>query len=126
MKKVIQTDTAPKAIGPYSQGVQVNKMVYFSGQIPLDPKTMSLVSDDFAVQALQVFTNLQEVCKAAGGDLNYIIKLTIFLTDLSMFPILNDIMTKFFQEPYPARSTIQVSALPKAAQVEIEAIMALE
>lgn len=123
MKQRIQTELAPKAIGPYSQAIKVANTVYFSGQIPLDPKTMALVSGDIAAQANQVFANLQEVAKAAGGGLEDIVKITIFLTDLTHFPVVNEIMMTFFKEPYLARSTIQVSALPKGAQIEIEAVM---
>lgn len=124
-KNNIQTEHAPKAIGPYSQAIQVGHVVYFSGQIPLDPKTMALVSDDFTEQAVQVLTNLSEVSKAVGGSLDNVVKLTIYLTDLSHFSILNDVMTRFFKPPYPARTTIQVSALPKTAQIEIDAVMVL-
>jgi reactive intermediate/imine deaminase len=123
MKQVIQTDKAPKAIGPYSQAIQVDKTIYLSGQIPLDPKTMSLVSEDFNLQAKQVMENLQAVCIAAGGNLDSIVKLTIYLTDLNHFTVLNEIMQQFFHEPYPARSTIQISALPKNAKIEIDAVV---
>ena len=123
--KKIHTDHAPQAIGPYSQAIQVGNMVYLSGQIPLNPNTMKLVSDDITDQATQVFTNMSEVCKAAGGGLDAIVKLTIYLTDLVHFPIVNEVMIRFFAEPYPARTTIQVSALPKESLVEVEAIMAV-
>lgn len=123
MKQKIHTEQAPRAIGPYSQAMQSGNTVYFSGQIPLDPSTMTIVSEDFAVQAEQVFLNLEQVCKAAQGNLDNIVKLTIYLTDLTYFSVVNDIMTRFFSEPYPARTTIQVPALPKAAQIEIDAIM---
>lgn len=125
MKQKIHTDNAPKAIGPYSQAIKAGNTVYFSGQIPLDPTTMQLVSDDVASQAKQVFTNLKSVAHAAGGDLNAITKLTIYLMDLTHFPIVNEIMQQFFQEPYPARTTIQVAGLPKAALVEVDAIMVI-
>jgi reactive intermediate/imine deaminase len=125
MKHKIHTEQAPQAIGPYSQAIQVGNTIYFSGQIPLDLTTMALVSDDFADQVTQVFNNLQAVSKAAGGSLDAIVKLTIYLTDLTRFSIVNEVMMRFFKEPYPARTTIQVSALPKAAQIEIEAIMAI-
>lgn len=125
MKQVIYSEHAPKAIGPYSQAIQVGNIVYLSGQIPLDPKTMEIVSNDFKIQAKQVFENLRAVCHAAGADLNAIAKLTIYLTDLANFATLNEIMTPFFNAPYPARATIQVSALPKAAQIEIEAVLVL-
>lgn len=125
MKHKIQTENAPQAIGPYSQAIKVSNTVYFSGQIPLDPATMTLVSDDFTAQTVQTLTNLQEVSKAAGGSLDAIVKLTIYLTDLTHFPIVNEMMTRFFKEPFPARATIQVSALPKAAKIEIDAVMVI-
>lgn len=123
MQTIINTELAPKAIGPYSQAIKVNHTVYLSGQIPLDPKTMTLVSDDFKTQAVQVFKNLQAVSRAAGADLNAIVKLTIYLTDLAKFSILNEVMMEFFTEPYPARATIQVAALPKEAQVEVDGVL---
>jgi 2-iminobutanoate/2-iminopropanoate deaminase len=125
MKQIIETEQAPKAIGPYSQAVRVGNVVYMSGQIPLDPASMQIVSDDIARQAEQVFLNLRAVSEAAGGQLDAIVKLTIFLTDLNHFSIVNETMSRFFKTPYPARSTIEVSALPKAAFVEVEAIMVL-
>jgi reactive intermediate/imine deaminase len=125
MKQKIHTSKAPQAIGTYSQAVKVGNTIYVSGQIPLEPTTMALVSPDFAAQTLQVFKNLRAVCETAGGNLDAIVKLTIYLTDLSHFPMVNDIMAKHFKEPYPARATIQVSALPKAAQIEIDAIMVI-
>lgn len=125
MKEKIHTPSAPDAIGTYSQAIKVGSTVYFSGQIPLDPTTMNLVTGDIAAQAAQVFTNLQEVARAAGGSFDHMAKLTIFLTDLTHFPIVNEVMSGYFSEPYPARSTVQVSALPRGAQIEIEAIMVL-
>ena len=122
-KKKIHSASAPQAIGPYSQAIQSGNTVYFSGQIPLDPKTMTIVAGDIAVQTEQVFLNLQEVCKAAGGSMENIVKLTLYLIDLSHFSVVNEVMMKFFKEPYPARTTIQISALPKAAQIEVDAIM---
>lgn len=122
-KKVIYTQNAPQAIGPYSQAIAVGNVVYLSGQIPLDPQNMQLVSHDFREQTVQVFKNMQAVCEAAGGSLNAIVKLTIFLMDLKNFPIVNEVMKEFFTEPYPARSTFQVSGLPKEAQIEIESIL---
>jgi len=122
-KAIIHTDQAPAAIGTYSQAVKVNNTVYLSGQIPLDPKTMEIVSDDVAVQITQVFDNLTAVCEAAGGDLSSIVKLNIFLTDLSNFPIVNEIMGQYFSEPYPARAAIGVRALPKDSRVEMDGIM---
>lgn len=125
MKEIIATDLAPKAIGPYSQAVKINDVVYLSGQIPLDPDTMNLVKGDFSEQVNQVFRNLTAVAEASGGNLSNIVKLTIYLIDLQQFVLVNEIMKTFFSEPYPARSTIQVSALPKGAEIEIDAIMSL-
>lgn len=125
-KKMITTPQAPKAIGPYSQAIRIDATVYFSGQIPLDPQTMQLVSADFKMQAIQVMKNLQAVSRAAGGDLKDIVKLTIYLTDIEQFTELNTVMMDYFSEPYPARTTIEVSALPRGSQVEVEAIMVLE
>jgi len=122
-KAIIHTDQAPAAIGIYSQAVKVNNTVYLSGQIPLDPETMELVSEDIAAQISQVFDNLTAVCKAAGGDLSNIVKLNIFLTDLGDFPVVNEIMAQRFQEPYPARAAIGVRALPKGAMVEMDGIV---
>ena len=122
-KAIIHTDQAPAAIGTYSQAVKVNNPVYLSGQIPLDPVTMEIVSDDVAIQITQVFDNLTAVCEAAGGDLSSIVKLNIFLTDLSHFPIVNEIMGQYFAEPYPARAAIGVRALPKDSRVEMDGIM---
>lgn len=124
-KERITTDKAPQAIGPYSQAIKMGKQVYFSGQIPLDPVSMELVSGDFRQQAEQVFTNLKALSMASGGDLENILKLTIYLTDLKQFATLNEVMMRFFHEPYPARTTIQVSALPMGAQLEIEALLVL-
>ena len=126
MMQAINTKAAPEAIGPYSQAIKVGNVVYLSGQIPLNPETMQLKSDDFKQQAEQVIINLKAVCEAAGGDLQHIVKLTIYLTDLQYFAVLNEVMIEFFQIPYPARATIQVSALPKAVKIEIDAIMVLE
>jgi len=125
-RSVISTENAPKAIGTYSQAVKVGSTVYLSGQIPLDPKTMTLVSGDMAAQISQVFDNLQAVCKAAGGSLQHIVKLNIFLTDLSYFALVNEIMAKYFQQPYPARAAIGVASLPKDAAVEMDAIMEVD
>jgi reactive intermediate/imine deaminase len=121
----IHTDSAPAAIGTYSQAVKVNNTVYLSGQIPLDPRTMELVSDEISDQVSQVFRNLSAVCAASGGDLSNIVKLNIFLTDLSHFPIVNEIMGQYFIEPYPARAAIGVRALPKGSQVEMDGILVI-
>ena len=124
-KAIIHTEQAPEAIGTYSQAVKVNDTVYLSGQIPLDPATMTLVAGDFAAQATQVFKNLQAVCEAANGGLKDIVKLNLYLTDLSNFPIVNEVMTQFFTEPYPARAAVGVKELPKGAQVEADAVMVI-
>ena len=124
-KIIINTDQAPQAIGTYSQAVKVNQTVYLSGQIPLDPETMQLVEGDISAQITQVFNNLKAVAEASGGSLYDIVKLNVFLTDLAHFPIVNEIMGRYFQEPYPARAAVGVAALPKAAQVEMDAIMVL-
>lgn len=124
-KIIIQTDAAPKAIGTYSQAVRVDNTVYLSGQIPLVPETMTLVEGDINAQITQVFENLNAVTQAAGGSFADIVKLNVFLTDLSHFPIVNEIMGRYFAEPYPARAAIGVAALPKNAAVEMDAIMQL-
>lgn len=125
-KTIIQTENAPAAIGTYSQAVKSGKTVYISGQIPLDPKSMEFISDEIEPQIHQVFKNLSAIAVAAGGDLNQIAKLNIFLTDLSCFPIVNTVMAEYFQQPYPARAAVEISALPKGALVEMDAIMELE
>ena len=122
-KVIIRTDAAPAAIGTYSQAVKIGTTVYLSGQIPLVPATMQMVSEDFAEQAHQVFKNLSAVCEAAGGTLNNMVKVNIFLTDLSQFATVNQIMSQYYQEPYPARAAVQVSALPRGAQIEIDGVM---
>lgn len=124
-KEIIQTDKAPQAIGTYSQAVKVGNTIYLSGQIPLVPATMTLIEGDISAQITQVFENLKAVAEAAGGDLSDIVKLNVFLTDLSHFPIVNEIMGRYFQAPYPARAAIGVAALPKDASVEMDAIMQL-
>lgn len=124
-KKIIASEKAPKAIGTYSQAVQVDKQVFLSGQIPLDPQSMVLVSEDFCKQASQVFANLQAVCEEAGGSLADIVKLNIYLTDLANFPLVNDIMSSFFKEPYPARAAVGVKELPRGALIEADGIMIL-
>ena len=124
-KQIIATEKAPAAIGTYSQAVKVGNTVYLSGQIPLLPSTMEMVSDNFSEQTVQVFENMKAVCEAAGGTLADIAKLNIFLTDLSHFSTVNDIMSRYFTQPYPARAAIGVKELPKGSQVEMDAIMAL-
>ncbi|MBQ0799111.1 MAG: RidA family protein [Porticoccaceae bacterium] len=122
-KAVIHTEHAPAAIGTYSQAVKVGNTVYLSGQIPLLPETMTLVEGDISAQITQVFQNLSAVCEAAGGDLNDLVKLNIFLTDLGHFATVNEIMAQFFTAPYPARAAIGVKSLPKDAAVEMDGIM---
>ncbi|MCH8542333.1 MAG: RidA family protein [Alcanivorax sp.] len=125
-RSTISTDKAPAAIGTYSQAIKVGSTVYLSGQIPLDPATMTLVEGDIAVQIRRVFDNLSAVCEAAGGNLQAIVKLNIFLTDLSHFATVNEIMAQYFHEPYPARAAIGVAALPKGAEVEMDGVLILE
>jgi len=121
-REIIQTENAPAAIGPYSQAVRAGDTLYLSGQIPLDPATMELVEGSIEDQIRQVFANLQAVLAAAGAGTGDIVKLNIFLTDLTHFPVVNEIMSEVFGEPYPARAAIGVAALPKGAQVEMDAI----
>lgn len=125
MKSHIQSDKAPAAIGPYSQAIKVNNTVYLSGQIPLDPVSQELVKGDVEKQVIQVFENLKSVAEAAGGDLDFIVRIGIYLTDLSHFPIVNDVMKRYFKAPYPARSTIGVAALPKGAVIEADGVMVI-
>lgn len=124
-KSIIHTDAAPAAIGTYSQAVKAGTTVYLSGQIPLVADTMVLVSEDFAEQTKQVFENLKAVCEAAGGNMQDLVKVNIYLTDLSNFATVNEIMATYFKQPYPARAAIGISELPKGAQVEIDGIMEL-
>jgi|TARA_B110000914_G_C15255076_1_gene350348 2-iminobutanoate/2-iminopropanoate deaminase len=121
----VHSNTAPAAIGPYSAAIKAGSLVFLSGQIPLDPETMEIVSDDIAAQTHQVFKNLTAVAEAAGGSLSNAAKLTIYLTNLGDFAVVNEIMAGYFSEPYPARATIQVSALPKGSKIEIDAVLAL-
>ncbi|MGB5345550.1 MAG: RidA family protein [Woeseia sp.] len=124
-RTAIHSDNAPAAIGSYSQAVAAGRLVFMSGQIPLDPKTMELVKGDFAARTRQVFDNLRAVAEAAGGSLDDVVKLTIYLTDLANFATVNEIMAEYFSKPYPARAAIGAAALPKGADVEAEAILAL-
>ncbi|WP_416306593.1 RidA family protein [Neptunicella sp. SCSIO 80796] len=124
-RTVINTPNAPQAIGTYSQAVKVGSTVYLSGQIPLVPSSMEVISEDFAEQTQQVFANLSAVCEAAGGSLNDLAKVNIFMTDLSNFATVNEIMSQHFSQPYPARAAIQISALPKGVQIEIDGVMEL-
>ena len=124
-KQIISTSGAPKAIGTYSQAVKVGDTVYLSGQIPLDPASGEMVSGEIRIQVKRVFDNLAAVAKAAGGSLRDVVKLNVFLTDLKNFPQVNEVMAQYFKEPYPARAAIGVSALPRGAQVEMDAVMVL-
>lgn len=124
-KSIIHTEDAPAAIGTYSQAVKVRSTVYLSGQIPLDPKTMEMQNQNFAAETHQVFKNLSSVALAAGGSLRDIVKLNIYLVDLDNFAELNEIMSEYFAEPYPARAAVQVAALPKGAEVEMDGVLEL-
>jgi len=124
-KTPIHTDSAPAAIGTYSQAIQSGSLVFLSGQIPLDPSTMEIVTGDFEARVRRVFENLSAVAEAAGATLGQIVKLTIYLTDLDNFATVNSVMAEFFDEPYPARAVLGVASLPKGADVEAEAILAL-
>lgn len=124
-RNIINTEKAPAAIGPYSQAVRSGSLVFLSGQIPLVPDTMEMIDGGIDAQAHQVLKNLSAVAVAAGGSLDNIVKLTIYMTDLTDFAVVNDIMTQYFSAPYPARATVQVSALPRNAAVEIDGIMEL-
>ncbi|OOV87331.1 RidA family protein [Oceanospirillum linum] len=122
-KSVIHTDKAPAAIGTYSQAVKAGDTIYLSGQIPLVPETMEIISDDFAEQTEQVFKNISAVVEAAGGQLSDVVKLNIYLTDLSNFATVNEVMGRFFKQPYPARAAVGIKELPKGSLVEIEGIV---
>ncbi|MEE4637980.1 MAG: RidA family protein [Wenzhouxiangella sp.] len=124
-RSIVQTDRAPAAIGPYSQAVRAGNTVYLSGQIPLVPTTGEILEGDFQALTRQVFDNLSAVAEAAGGDLNDLVKLNIFLTDLGHFQTVNSIMAEYFSEPYPARAAVQVAALPRGVPVEMDAVMVL-
>ena len=124
-KAIIETDAAPAAIGPYSQAVKVGNTVWISGQIPLDPVTMTVIEGDISTQAIQVFNNLSAIAEAAGGSLNHAVKINISITDLADFDAVNTVMKSFFSEPYPARACVQVAALPKAVAIEVEAVIAV-
>ncbi len=124
-RNIISTDQAPQAIGIYSQAVKIDNTVYLSGQIPLVPETMELIEGDMRVQITQVFNNLTAVAEASGGSLMDVVKLNIYLTDLSHFSLVNEVMSEFFSEPYPARAAIGVTELPKASPVEMDAVLIL-
>ncbi|WP_109123735.1 RidA family protein [Dyella sp. C11] len=125
-RDIISTDKAPAAIGPYSQAVRAGNTVYFSGQIPLDAATGHTVEGDIALQARKVFENIKAVAEAAGGSLDKIVRVGIYVTNLGHFATVNEIMSEYFQKPFPARSTIEVSALPKLVDIEVDAIMVLD
>jgi len=125
-KEIISTENAPQAIGTYSQAVKIGSTVYMSGQIPLIPESMEMVEGDMEQQIRRVFDNLQAVAQAAGGSLSDVAKLNVFLTDLSNFPVVNEIMADYFSQPYPARAAIGVAALPKGAGVEMDAVLELD
>lgn len=125
-KQAIHTSSAPEAIGPYSQAIKAGNIVYLSGQIPLNPETMAIVSEDVTAQATQVFENLSQVAKAAGSSLADSVKINISLTDLADFAAVNEVMQQYFKPPYPARACVQVAALPRQAKVEIEAILVID
>jgi reactive intermediate/imine deaminase len=124
--EVISTEHAPQAIGTYSQAIKVGNTVYLSGQIPLNPESMELVDDSMEAQIRQVFDNLRAVTQAAGGTLADVVKLNVFLTDLTHFPLVNETMAKYFKPPYPARAAVGVASLPKGAGVEMDAILFIE
>ena len=124
-RTAIHSDRAPAAIGPYSQATRAGNLVFFSGQIPLDPATGALVEGDIATQARRAFDNLKAVCETAGGSMDDIVRVGLYLTDLSQFAEVNAVMADYFSQPYPARSTIEVSALPRGAQFEVDALMVL-
>ena len=125
-KEIISTTNAPQAIGPYSQAVKTNNLMFISGQIPMDPTTGNLVEGSIEDEANQVLKNLKSICEAAGYSLDDAVKITIFLTDLGNFAVVNDVMKEHFSEPYPARATVEVSGLPLGVNVEIEAIISTD
>ena len=125
-REIIHTDRAPKAIGPYSQAVRAGNTVYLSGQIPFDPKTMELVSDDIEKEIRQVFENLKAVAEASGGSLANAVKVNVYLTDLANFAKVNEIMAQYISQPYPARAAVGVAQLPRGSRVEIECVLYLD
>jgi reactive intermediate/imine deaminase len=124
-REIIRTDKAPQAIGTYSQAVKVDRTVYLSGQIPLVPGTMEMVAGDIEAQIRRVFDNLRAVAQAGGGDLQDMVKLNVFLTDLANFPVVNQVMAEYFSEPYPARAAVGVASLPRNAAVEMDGVLIL-
>lgn len=125
-KEIIHSDRAPKAIGPYSQGVRAGQTIYLSGQIPLNPETMEMVTESFAAQAIQVFENIKAVAAAADASLDHIVSMTILLSDMAYFPEVNEIMFQYFRAPFPARAAYAVKSLPKNADIEVIAILLTE
>ena len=125
MKQVIHTDSAPAAIGPYSQAIQIGDLLFVSGQVPIDPSTGAIVEGDIKAQAQQSLNNLKAILNAAGTNMGAVVKTTVFLADMNAFAAMNEVYAQFFQEPFPARSAVQVGRLPKDAKVEIEAIAQL-
>ncbi len=125
-RSIINTEKAPAAIGTYSQAVKAGNTVYISGQIPLNPETMEMETESFEAQAVRVFENLKAITEEAGGSLNECVKLTILLSDMDFFAQVNEVMSRYFQEPYPARAAFAVKALPKAADIEVDAVMVLK
>lgn len=125
MKQVVGTNKAPKVVGTYSQAIKAGNTVYLSGQIALDPDSMTLVTGDFRVQTRQVFKNIAAVAEAVGGSLSHIVKLTVYLTDIENYTALNEVMAEFYEAPYPARAVLGIKALPQGASVEMDAIMVL-
>ena len=125
MKQVIHTDSAPAAIGPYSQAIRIGDLLFVSGQVPIDPSTGAIVEGDISVQARQSLNNLKAILNAAGTNMGAVVKTTVFLADMNDFAAMNEVYAQFFQEPFPARSAVQVGRLPKDAKVEIEAIAQL-
>ena len=121
----ISSSAVPGVIGSYSQAIKVGETVYLSGQIPIDPKTQALCSEDFGAQIIQVIANLEALCKAAGGSLADIVKITVYLVDMSHFSLVNELMAEHFSQPYPARAVVQVTALPRGSQIEMDGIMVI-
>ncbi|MDH3282358.1 MAG: RidA family protein [Gammaproteobacteria bacterium] len=126
LKTIVETDLAPRAIGPYSQAVKVGSTVYLAGQIPLDPGSMEIVGGGFVDQVSRVLDNLKAVAEAAGGGLDDAVKLNVYLVDLNNFAVVNEVMTQYFSEPFPARAAIEVAALPRGAEVEIDGVLELD
>ena len=126
MKQVIHTDSAPAAIGPYSQAIQIGDLLFVSGQVPIDPSTGAIVEGDVKAQAQQSLNNLKAILNAAGTNMGAVVKTTVFLADMSDFAAMNEVYAQFFQEPFPARSAVQAARLPKDAKVELEALAPLE